>query len=75
MLCLCFCMLRYEHFDCITMLDKMLTLCGTLSFVLSDNTTFFSSVKFKMYLSQRGISSNKCSINHLSKNGQAKKNI
>ena len=53
MLSLCFCMIRYEHFDCNTMLDKMLTLCGTVSFVLSDNGTFFLQLSLKcIYLNE-----------------------
>ena len=45
----------------IRFLDLLFTLCGSAGFVLSDNASSFSSLKFKAYLSQRGIVSNKCS--------------
>ena len=41
-------------------ITQLFTLCGTASFVLSDNASSFCSLEFKAYLEQRGISSNKC---------------
>ena len=43
-------------------LDQIFTLCGTPSFVHSDNAPSFCSHEFKTYLTSRGISSSKSSI-------------
>ena len=59
----------------IKFLDQLFILCNTASFVLFDNAGYFSSLEFKAYLEQRGISSNQCSIWHLSGNGQTEKMV
>lgn len=56
-------------------LDQLFSLCGTASFLHSDNASSFSSVEFKTYLTQRGISSSKSSIYNPSGNGQAERTV
>ena len=51
-------------------LDQIFTLCGTPSFVHSDNAPSFCSHEFKTYLTSRGISSSKSSIYNPAGNGQ-----
>ena len=56
-------------------LDQIFTLCGTPSFVHSDNAPSFCSHEFKTYLTSRGISSGKSSIYNPAGNGQAEKTM
>ena len=56
-------------------LDQILTLCGTLLFVHSDNAPSFCSHEFKTYITSRGISSSKSSIYNPAGNGQVEKTV
>ena len=56
-------------------LDQIFTLCGTPSFVHSDDPPSFCSHEFKTYLTSRGISSSKSSIYNPAGNGQAEKTV
>ena len=56
-------------------LDKIFTVCGTRSFVHSNNAPSFCSYEFKTYLTSRGIYSNKSSIYNPGGNGQAEKTV
>ena len=54
-------------------LDKLFTLCGTPSYIHTDNGSAFTSYDFKQYLLRRGVASSKSSIYHPSGNGLAEK--
>ena len=56
-------------------LDQIFILCGTPTFVHSDNAPSFCSHEFKTYLTSRGISSSKSSIYYPAGNGQAEKTV
>ena len=56
-------------------LNKLFTLCGTPSFIHTDNGSAFTSYDFMQYLPSRGIASSKSSIYHPSGNGQAEKTV
>ena len=58
-------------------LDKLFALCGTPSFVHTDNAAAaaFASTEFKTNLMKRGIASSKSSIYHPAGNGQAVRTV
>ena len=56
-------------------LDKLFALCGTPSFVQTDNAAAFASTEFKTYLMKRGIVSSKSSTYHPAGNGQAERTV
>ena len=56
-------------------LDQIFILCGTPSFVHSDNAPSFCSHEFKAYLTSQGISSSNSSIYNPAGNGQAEKTV